>query len=278
MRFLYCTSVLWEYIFWCILHRSHIWSYFLACPLDKMWSSSLYGCQSSIILHAVYVFPSGYNYSIVHRSCPRPPVELIGKAMQQSVPGSSKHYPVEAQKPSNSGHSRHGSQFAVPEPSAAARPEVATQNIDSSNGFLRRSTSRNVLPVTQTYVENIRHEFSDATSSDWSLFTSSDEASFTTESTRDSFSTVDYGDNMDPFTSIFNYTAKNSYRKFSISRPLTRFFPEKGHTERVQRIDKSNKTIHSSIEHPPNGNCGMYVYYGSNPVCDIIRTSSQCEL
>ncbi|KAK8540540.1 hypothetical protein V6N13_056678 [Hibiscus sabdariffa] len=35
-------------------------------------------------------------------------------------------------------------------------------------------------------------ESSDATSSDWSLFTSSDEASFTAESARDSFTTVDH--------------------------------------------------------------------------------------
>lgn len=41
-------------------------------------------------------------------------------------------------------------------------------------------------------------EFSDATSSDWSVFTSSDDSSFTTESTRDS---VDHGDLA--FSSIF---------------------------------------------------------------------------
>ncbi|XP_020965084.1 ubiquitin carboxyl-terminal hydrolase 15 [Arachis ipaensis] len=210
------------------------------------------------------------------RSCPRPPVELSGKNMQQSVPNYSKHCPVEPQKPSKSGHSRNNSQFVVPEPLVDTRADVAPRQINSANGFLRRSTSRNVLPVTQTYFENIRHEFSDAASSDWSLFTSSDEASFTTESTRDSFSTVDYSDNMDPLASIFNFTPKNSYRKFSNSRPLTRFVPEKGHTERVERIDQShNKAMNSSIEHhPPNGNCSMYVYYGrSNPVCDnITRT------
>ncbi|KAK1418123.1 hypothetical protein QVD17_27262 [Tagetes erecta] len=42
-------------------------------------------------------------------------------------------------------------------------------------------------------------DFSDAASSDWSIFTSSDDASFTTESTRDSFSTIDYTDNNTPF-------------------------------------------------------------------------------
>lgn len=148
------------------------------------------------------------------------------------------------------------------------------------------------MPMTETYAENIGREFSDATSSDWSLFTSSDEASFTTESTRDSFSTVDYGDscNMDPISSIFNYTPENTrssvcHRKFLHSRPLTRFFPENGYTfdpnlsnypsERLRILNQSKKVSHSSIEPPSNGNCGSYVYYGSsNP---LARTSSQFE-
>lgn len=187
---------------------------------------------------------------------------------------------MEMQKPNRPVHSRHGNGFFVPEPSPNARPEIATRIIDTTNGFLRKSTNRNALPVTQMYAENVRHEFSDATSSDWSLFTSSDEASFTTESTRDSFSTVDYGDscNMDPISSIFNYTPEKSYMKFSHSRPVTRVFPQKGHIEQLQRIDHSKRVNHSSNEHPPNGNCGMYIHYGSNPVCGITtRTSSQCE-
>ncbi|XP_028191441.1 ubiquitin carboxyl-terminal hydrolase 15-like isoform X2 [Glycine soja] len=214
------------------------------------------------------------------RSCPRPPVEHTVKAVQQSVYDSSKHNPMEMQKPNKPGHSRHGShQFFVSESSPNARPEISTHIIDTTNGFLRKSTNRNALPVTQTYAKNVRSEFSDTTSSDWSLFTSSDEASFTTESTRDSFSTVDYGDsgNMDPISSIFNYTPEKSYLKFSHSRPVTRVFPEKGHVEQVQRIDHSKRVSHSSNEHPPNGNCGLYVYYGSNPVCGTTRTSSQCE-
>ncbi|CAI8595321.1 unnamed protein product [Vicia faba] len=175
------------------------------------------------------------------RSCPRPPVELTGKAVQQSVSDSSKLYPLESQKTSKPGHSRHVSQSFVSEPSPNARPEITTTHlIDTSNSLLKRSTNRNVHPVIQTYAENVRHEFSDApTSSDWSIFTSSDEASFTTESTRDSFSTVDYGDSssiMDPISSLFNYTPENNnYMKISHSRPLTRFFPKKGHIERVQK-------------------------------------------
>ncbi|KAF2287620.1 hypothetical protein GH714_001903 [Hevea brasiliensis] len=58
------------------------------------------------------------------------------------------------------------------------------------------------------YIRNVAQamEFSDATSSGWSLSASSDEASFTTESTSDSFGTVDYTDacNADTFSSIFS--------------------------------------------------------------------------
>lgn len=175
------------------------------------------------------------------RSCPRPPVELTGKPVHQSVPDTSKLHPSETQKPSKPGHSRHVSQSFISEPSPNTRPETTTAHlIDTSNGLLKRSTNRNVHPVIQTYAENVRHEFSDATtSSDWSIFTSSDEASFTTESTRDSFSTVDYGDSssiMDPISSLFNYTPENNnYMKISHTRPLTRFFPKKGHIERVQK-------------------------------------------
>lgn len=174
------------------------------------------------------------------RSSPRPPAEFTRKAAQQSVSDSSKLYSLETQKLSKPGHSRHVSQSFVSEPSPNTRPEIATHLMDTSNGFVKRSTNRNVHPVIQTYAENVRHEFSDATtSSDWSIFTSSDEASFTTESTRDSFSTVDYADpfsNMDPISSLFNYTPENNnYMKISHSRPLTRFFPKKGHIERVQK-------------------------------------------
>ncbi|KAK7324441.1 hypothetical protein VNO77_27996 [Canavalia gladiata] len=35
--------------------------------------------------------------------------------------------------------------------------------VHTPNVFLRKSTVRNALPVTQTYAENVRHEFSDTT-------------------------------------------------------------------------------------------------------------------
>lgn len=76
-------------------------------------------------------------------------------------------------------------------------------------------------------------DFSDATSSDWSIFTSSDDASFTTDSTRDSFSTVDHADagNMDLSASLFNSLHPPEYpshktvscSRFYSSRPRERF-------------------------------------------------------
>ncbi|KAK1414370.1 hypothetical protein QVD17_30114 [Tagetes erecta] len=85
-----------------------------------------------------------------------------------------------------------------------------------------------------TYTRPSTVDFSDVTSTDWSIFTSSDDASFTTESTRDSFSTVDYTDNnTDPLlSSIFNtlytphdYLSHNtvSHHRLSRSRTHTRF-------------------------------------------------------
>ncbi|XP_073020421.1 ubiquitin carboxyl-terminal hydrolase 15-like isoform X1 [Primulina eburnea] len=71
---------------------------------------------------------------------------------------------------------------------------------------------RSGSPITSTC-----SEFSDATSSDWSLFTSSDDSSFTTESTRDSFSFVDYSDF--PQFSIFQSI-------YPSSKPETRFAHE----------------------------------------------------
>ncbi|KAL8239339.1 hypothetical protein R6Q59_015906 [Mikania micrantha] len=59
-------------------------------------------------------------------------------------------------------------------------------------------------------------DFSDAASSDWSIFTSSDDASFTTESTRDSFSTIDNTDNNTSYVPP-DYTVSCS--RFSRSGP-----------------------------------------------------------
>ncbi|XP_010539169.1 PREDICTED: ubiquitin carboxyl-terminal hydrolase 15-like [Tarenaya hassleriana] len=101
-------------------------------------------------------------------------------------------------------------------------------------------------------------EFSD----DWSLFTSSDEASFTTESTRDSFSTIDYTEACNPDSpfSIFNnlYPMEMSphntvaCRMFSGTKPETRFFPEEK--------SYSNTVMDSSGDYYSS----MYVNYGPN--------------
>ncbi|KAF5778313.1 putative ubiquitinyl hydrolase 1 [Helianthus annuus] len=126
-------------------------------------------------------------------------------------------------------------------------------------------------------------DFSDATSSDWSIFTSSDDASFTTESTRDSFSTVDYSDNnTDPISSIFNtlYTphdylnhATVSRNRFSRSRAHTRFVEEKScvlkcyetgnppyrlrNTEKAYCCCSSSEAF-SSCSGSSNNHCGLY--------------------
>ncbi|KAJ0257202.1 Ubiquitin carboxyl-terminal hydrolase 15 [Hirschfeldia incana] len=90
----------------------------------------------------------------------------------------------------------------------------------------------------------------ESSSSEWSLFTSSDEAaSFTTESTRDSFSTVDYTDgchvldsSSSPFPNIFHNLYHNNNnvepsphntvacRMFSGTKPETRYFVEEEET------------------------------------------------
>ncbi|XP_071715714.1 ubiquitin carboxyl-terminal hydrolase 15 [Rutidosis leptorrhynchoides] len=93
-------------------------------------------------------------------------------------------------------------------------------------------------------------DYPDTTSSDWSIFTSSDDASFTTESTRDSFSTIDYTDNnIDPISSIFNtpythhdYLSRNtvSCSRFSRSKTHTRFMEEDEKRSILKSYDASN--------------------------------------
>ncbi|XP_039834931.1 ubiquitin carboxyl-terminal hydrolase 15-like isoform X2 [Panicum virgatum] len=96
--------------------------------------------------------------------------------------------------------------------------------------------SRDFHHADDSFADSVSTDFSEATSSEWSLFTSSDESSFTTESTRDSFSVVDYGDNagLDPICSIFGpcYAPEHppgnfvSSTRFSPSNPQTRYFSE----------------------------------------------------
>nr|CAB3446255.1 unnamed protein product [Digitaria exilis] len=96
--------------------------------------------------------------------------------------------------------------------------------------------SRDFHQGDDAFADSVSTDFSEAASSEWSLFTSSDESSFTTESTRDSFSVVDYADNagLDPISSIFgpSYAPEHppgnfvSCTRFSPSNPQTRYFSE----------------------------------------------------
>jgi len=192
------------------------------------------------------------------RSCTRPQKLICEKPIGQQVPVSSRHCASRTQKPSRQGQRRCSSHCVGPEVSLDLKPENGSGLANYANGIPRRSSSKNITQVM---------DFSDATSSDWSIFTSSDEASFTTESTRDSFSTVDYADacNVDTFSSIFNdlYAPESSYRNticrrtFSYSRPQTRFILETGHV-----LDSYSSTqppghgkeriLHRSVIHQPN--------------------------
>lgn len=153
-----------------------------------------------------------------------------------------------------------------------------------------------MLPTMETYSEPISMEFSDARSSDWSLFTSSDEASFTTESTRDSFSTVDYADtcNIDTFSSIFNTLYAPEYsrntvscRTFPNSNMETKFVLEKkGYVsgfstqplDKVQIEEDLKQVGDSSIEFPCSSNYDPFVKSRSTQKHNRDRTSSHCKL
>ncbi|KAI3712129.1 hypothetical protein L1987_70678 [Smallanthus sonchifolius] len=104
-----------------------------------------------------------------------------------------------------------------------------------------------------SYTRPSNVDFSDATSSDWSIFTSSDDASFTTESTRDSFSTVDYTDNTDPISTIFNtlYAPHDYLNHNTVSR--SRFSRSMAHTRFVEEGDEEKRSFLKSYEtgNPP---------------------------
>ncbi|KAJ6770235.1 UBIQUITIN CARBOXYL-TERMINAL HYDROLASE [Salix purpurea] len=194
--------------------------------------------MSQVMLEGAYIL-------FYMRSCPRPQKAICEKTSRQQAPLSFRHCMSRTHKPSRQGQSNCSSHFVVPEASLDVKPENGSSPASYAYGIPRRSASKN---ITQEM------DFSDATSSDWSLFTSSDEASFTTESTRDSFSTIDYADacNADAFSSIFNdlYAPESSYQKttcrrtFSNQRPQTRFILE----ERGYVLD-----LYSSTQPPESG-------------------------
>lgn len=236
---------------------------------------------------------SSESMKFFSRSCPRPQRAFTGKSMKK-IP--DRHLATKTERPSRVAQSKSSSHSVAPELSPDFRPEIATGCINrNSSRIVRQSANGNVHPVVEMYAEPNNVEFSDATSSDWSLFTSSDEASFTTESTRDSFSTVDYADasNGDPF-SIFNnlYTPESSSfytdscRMFSTSRPHTRYvLEEKGYVfdsyssaQPVNRVQESLKQVGDSLTgFSLDSDYGMFVKYGSNPKNTLDRTA-HCEL
>ncbi|KAB2043711.1 hypothetical protein ERO13_D01G030100v2 [Gossypium hirsutum] len=228
------------------------------------------------------------------RSYPRPQRAVSEKIKQ--VP--ARHLTSKMEKPTRPAQSKSGSHSVGPKLYPDSRSGTAAGYINrDSNGILRQSANSNIHRVVEMYAEPSNMEFSDATSSDWSLFTSSDEASFTTESTRDSFSTVDYTDTSnggDPF-SIFNnlYTPESSScntvscSMFSTSRPHTRYIlEEKGYVlgsySSAQLVNQDqvnfNQVCDSLTDFSLDTEQGMFVKYGSNLKNAFNRTSSaHCE-
>ncbi|GMJ05368.1 ubiquitin-specific protease 15 [Hibiscus trionum] len=227
------------------------------------------------------------------RSYPRPQRAITEKTKQ--VP--ARHLASKMEKPSRQAQSKSSSHSVGPNLYPDSRPEIATGCINrNSNGILRQNANSNIHRVVEMYAEPTNLEFSDATSSsDWSLFTSSDEASYTTESTRDSFSTVDYADpsNGDPF-SIFNnfYTPESSScntvscSMFSTSRPHTRYVSEErsyvldsySSAQLVNRDQENFRQVCDSLtDFSLDTDHGMFVKYGSNPKNTFDRTYDHCE-
>lgn len=169
------------------------------------------------------------------RSSPRSARACTWKTSSQQAYRIPKQWPSRSQRHSRPEESRLNHHIIERESLSDPRWDMSFANY-SAGGSLRNTNRSRQAPATETGAQPMNHEYSDAASSDWSLFTSSDEASFTTESTRDSFSTVDYADasNMDPFSSILNSLYASEYHPqktiacnvFSTSKSQTRFFSE----------------------------------------------------
>ncbi|XP_027064507.2 ubiquitin carboxyl-terminal hydrolase 15-like [Coffea arabica] len=228
------------------------------------------------------------------RSSPRPYRGCTRKITRQQAAGIPRHWPSRAQKSSRLEQSRVSHRVADPCPPS---DHNWCMNF-SSYGTGLRSESGNRHPA-ETYAQPLSREFSDATSSDWSLFTSSDEASFTTESTRDSFSTVDYADasNIDPFSSIFSNIYPSGYppqrtlacNMFPTSMIQTRFFSEqKGSVAehylppqpltRALSGKSSRKVVWPSGAFHNDTHDGGHVGYGNDTSNGLSQTSVNCNI
>lgn len=163
---------------------------------------------SQVMLEGAYIL-------FYMRSHPRPARCCNGKGPRHQAPCNTKHCPTKGQRPSRPEQSNSSHNLVGREPCSDHRSEVNIRENRSKPSSLKNYA-----------------EFSDATSSDWSLLTSSDDSSFTTESTRDSFSTVDHADV--PFSSIWQsmYPAGSPSRRtiscsvFPGSKVQTRFARE----------------------------------------------------
>ncbi|KAK3027291.1 hypothetical protein RJ639_041112 [Escallonia herrerae] len=242
------------------------------------------------------VMSEGAYILFYKRSCPRPGRACSGKPARHQAPGSAKHCTSKAPKSSIPGQSDSSCHFMNPERSSHHIPETSVCLTNHSSNGIHRSSDRN-RPL-ETYAKSRITEFSDATSSEWSIFTSSDEASFTTESTRDSFSTVDYADacNLEPFSSIFSslYTPEYSPHKtvscsrFSGSKSETKLLSEgKGYvfdsfmsTQPLDRLRKGENSKQvsapSTRPSPFNTNCDVYLRCERNRKDGPCRTSGHC--
>ncbi|KAK3013543.1 hypothetical protein RJ639_008366, partial [Escallonia herrerae] len=241
------------------------------------------------------VMSEGAYILFYQRSCPRPGRACSGKPARHQAPGSAKHCTSKAPKSSAPGQSESSCRFMNLEHSSHHIPETSVCLTNHSSNGIHRSSDRN-RPL-ETYAKSRNTEFSDATSSDWSIFTSSDEASFTTESTGDSFSTVDYADacNLEPFSSIFNslYSPEYSPHKtvscsrFSGSKSETKLMFERSgfvfdsymSTQPIDRLRKgeNSKQVNAPSTRPSfNTNCDVYLRCKRNHNDGPCRTSGHC--
>ncbi|KAF8026004.1 hypothetical protein BT93_F2735 [Corymbia citriodora subsp. variegata] len=245
-----------------------------------------------------HVMSEGAYILFYRRSCPRPHRSLSGKAVREPGLASERNCVLRSQKPTRQAETKHGSQFDGHETSLDPRPPYIAAGTAKCASVGGTRFSENGRPLIDNYNEICGTEFSDATSSDWSLFTSSDEAaSFTTESTRDSFSTGDYADmcNVEPISSIFSnlygseYPPPNSVscRLFLNSGAQTRFVSEeKGYvldsylsTQEPGRVQKGERSKQRAD--PPSGsssdrNCNTHINNSRYPKRVAARTSSHC--
>ncbi|KAG8366506.1 hypothetical protein BUALT_Bualt17G0087100 [Buddleja alternifolia] len=204
-----------------------------------------------------HVMTEGAYILFYMRSYPRPARGCNRKASRRRTPGLPKHTSSKIQRsPKPQQSNKPNQNFINRDPSLDHRLE--TNNVDCTNdisrGVLIRE-NRSRPSILKNYAE-----FSDPTSSDWSVFTSSDDSSFTTESTRDSFSTDV------PFSSIFqslyNPAECGSHRTISCSvfpgsKPQTRF----AHEEKGFVSVEPTAGVHVNCgSDPRNGQPQTYVH------------------